>query len=89
MKLRPAKEIHAETLEARETIWKDFRASVAEQIEVAKSCGRFLVRLKIIHEDISDPAPMVDELKVLGYTANLTTDDDSGKVILVSWRTPK
>lgn len=32
---------------------------------------------------------MVDELKALGYVANMTTDDNSGKVILVSWRTPK
>ena len=83
MKIRPAEKVHRETLNAREHIWHEFESSVAEQIEVAKAHGRFLVKLTV-HKDVADAAPMVDKLKALGYTANLTTGDEVG--ILVSWR---
>ena len=87
MKLRPAKQIHDETLTAKENIWAEFQSAVAECIEETKARGRFLVEI-VPHKDVTNPDPMVDELRALGYTVHLGTMGDK-KQIMVAWRVPK
>ena len=86
MRLKPATKVHKATLESKENIWIEFTQPVADQIEAAQCRGRFMAYVKI-HEDVTDAAPMVDELKALGYTASLMTGDTPR--IIVSWRQPK
>jgi len=86
MKIKHASKVHADTLISKQDIWREFQIQVAEGIERAQAHGRFLTRIKV-HPDVSDAAPMVEELKKLGYTAHLMGSDEP--LLIVSWRAPK
>jgi len=85
-RLKPAAKIHKATLESKENIWIEFTQQVADQIESAQCHGRFMAYVKI-HEDVTDAAPMVEQLKALGYAASHVSGEHAR--IIVSWRQPK
>jgi len=86
MKIKHASKVHADTLLSRQDVWREFQVKVAEGIEQAQAHGRFLTKIKV-HPDVSDAAPMVEELKNLGYAASLMGSDEP--LLIVSWRAPK
>jgi hypothetical protein len=78
-----AHEAREATFSARRRIWSEFKEQAAAQIDKAVQAGQCITRI-VPHPNANDLTPLVDELKALGYVANITPGD--APTIMVSWR---